>query len=471
MPQPIKCSCGFGCRTAPRRGLEPAIAAAARSFEAVVGRAQAGFCCPLCLRQLAVGCATRAHYPAKKVDGKRWTLLCKACNSFLGTKFEADAQRHFHAVPAEVRISSLTVGPLRAVLRVDSPVASEQSVISLDLPKGVGADVMALLTSDLLGDRKMRLTIQAANPDRVRLAVLSWAYLGAFAKYGYAFALEPALQSVRIALLTPEESDLPPTMVLWPSDAPPLGDGRPVLVVAVRETSDEIHLLGLGFHFGRAIGVLPIAADLEGRGYRGLEEINFADPTGWIVQVPPPEILIPGAADVLFATSSRLSAGLVRVVGVEPGAAQTELRDHQLTPDRPGPAPRYLKVPEEPPTEPLHQMTSAEWERTVPPDEVMARYATDLLHVAVQGRDAKELEDLSDRDMPNEINRVRSYFPLGQRPEVLRRGQLMVRSGRELAWHWATIFWPDGSTDNVGAFFTRAALIEAIDRVAARRLS
>lgn len=471
MAHPQKCSCGFGCGTGTRRGLGLKLASAARSFEAVVGRVPNGFCCPLCLRELAQGCATRAHYPAESVAGKRSTLLCKACNSFMGTALEADAHRHFSGAKTEVRISTSSLGPMRAILELDGPVGEPGSVISMRLAKGVGAAAFDQFKADLEGDRKLRLTIQGTVPNRVRLAVLSWAFLAAFAHYGYAFALEPAQRRVRTALLAPHESDLPPTMVLWPSDAPELSPGHPAFVVAFREHPLGVRLLGLAFHFGRAVGVLPLADDLDCRGYRRLEEINFSNQPSWTIQVPPIEALIPGGADVSFESASRLVTGPHVVVGVAPDVAAFELRDHQLTPRRRRPPRANLRVPDEPPNELPHHLSRSDWERMIPPTEVMDRYATDLLEVAVKGRDPQALEDIAEQDVLGEINRVRSYFLPGARPEILRRGQLIIRSERELAWHWASIFWPDGSRDDIGAFFTRAALIEAVDRRTAARLS
>ncbi len=129
-PASKRCSCGGGCRRALTADLVSLLDGAADGYEATTGTRPRGFCCPLCLRLLDRGCASRAHYPAEQVGGRRWTLLCTACNSFLGTAYESDAHRHWTAAEPEVRVASSTVrGACRLIDRAISARRCEMKAI------------------------------------------------------------------------------------------------------------------------------------------------------------------------------------------------------------------------------------------------------------------------------------------------------------------------------------------------------
>lgn len=464
------CSCGFGCGPAIRRGLDAAIARSGRSFRSVVGRDPAGFCCPVCLRELEPGCATRGHYPAAAVEGTRWTLVCKACNSFLGTAFESDAHRHFSAARSDVRISSSSVGPLRVNFEWQGKPFVDGTPISMRVPKGAGQEVLERIKNDLTGeDRILHLHFRSANPDRVRLAVLSWAYLAAFAQYGYAFVLSGALRPVRAALLNPDETEIRPSTVLWRHDQPRLGKGHAALVLAVRPEPFVVRLIALAVDFELATGVLPLAHDTSNTGPRDLETELVSNSSPWLIRIEPIERFIPEAAGVLFESSPRLVTGPYLVVGVTPGDAEVELREGRSEPTpRRSPRPG-LRVPEEPPGELPHRLTKAAWNRLCRGAESGERYRADLFDVAVEGRDPSTLEDVSDHCVDDEVTRLRARFPLGARPHILRRGHLIIREGRELPWLWGVVVWPDGTRDDLGPFFTRAAFIEAAGQLVAKR--
>ena len=464
------CSCGFGCGPAIRRGLDAAIARSGRSFRSVVGRDPADFCCPVCLRELEPRCATRGHYPAASVAGTRWTLACKACNSFLGTAFEADAERHFSAAKSNVRMSSSSVGPLRVDFEWQGKPFADGTPISMRAPKGVGQEVLERIKNDLTGgDRILHLYFRGANPDRVRRAVLSWAYLAAFDQYGYAFALNSALRPVRAALLNPDETEIRPSAVLWRHDQPELGKGHAALVLAVRPEPLEVRLMALAVDFDLATGVLPLAHDTTDIGPRDLETLLVSDSSPWLITIEPIERFIPSAAGVLFESSPRLVTGPYLVVGVTPDDAEVELLEGRSEPALRRPPGPTLRVPEEPPGELPHRLTKAAWHRLYGGKGFGERYRADLFDVAVEGHDPSTLKDVSDRHVDDEVTRLRARFPLGARPHILHRGQLIVREGRELLWLWGMVVWPDGTRDEIGPFFTRAAFIEAAHRLVAKR--
>jgi hypothetical protein len=464
MTQRQSCSCGFGCGPAIRRGLDAAIARSASSFQAVVGREPEGFCCPVCIRELEPRCATRGHYPAASVAGRRWTLICKACNSFLGTAFESDAHRHFTAAKSEVRISSSGLGPIGVSIGWDGPPFVSGTPISIRVPKGVGGNVLERLKSDLSGsDRTLRLFFRGPVPDRVRLAVVSWAFLAAFAQYGYAFALNRVVQTIRLTLLAPDEIEIRPTMVLW-RHGRPLGKGHPALILAIRPKPLEVRLVALAFDFDLAIGVLPLAHDTANVAYGDLEAELVSSTSPWLIRVEAIERFIPEGAQVLFDSTPHLVTGPYLVIGLTPGEAEAQLRDGRLEP----PARRLprsrMRVSDEPPGEIPHRLSRREWDRLGRAENHGDRHRADLFEVSVKGRDPIELQDVSDRNVRDEITRLRSRFPLGGRPQILYRGQLIRRAGRELLWQWGTIFWPDGTQEAIGPFFTRAAFMEAAER-------
>src|SRR4051812_42704845 len=85
------CRCGASCTGPPSPAMQRLLDDAGEGFTQVTRLPLAGFCCPLCLRVLPDCCASFAHYPAAAAAGRRKTLLCKKCNSFLGAEYEPDA--------------------------------------------------------------------------------------------------------------------------------------------------------------------------------------------------------------------------------------------------------------------------------------------------------------------------------------------------------------------------------------------
>src|SRR6266545_4455407 len=96
------CACGANCQ--PRRlpkWVMVQISEGRLGLLGVAGFGTDGFCCPLCARLLPITCATVAHAPSKEVGGTAQTFLCKACNDFLGTSYEASADTYITAMREE----------------------------------------------------------------------------------------------------------------------------------------------------------------------------------------------------------------------------------------------------------------------------------------------------------------------------------------------------------------------------------
>lgn len=118
------CRCGSGCRARklPPKALALIEPMAASWVLATGSRWSSGeFRCPLCLRELPISCVTLAHAPSARLGGRVVGLLCKACNSFLGTKYEAylsvDADR---AIGSEVLRARPASGLGSFVVRADT---------------------------------------------------------------------------------------------------------------------------------------------------------------------------------------------------------------------------------------------------------------------------------------------------------------------------------------------------------------
>jgi hypothetical protein len=203
----VTCSCGGGCidrSPSESRFLAGQVAAGAKGFREVVGREVRGFCCPLCTRELDEGCASVAHAPSEAIGGRPRTFLCRRCNSFLGTAFEASA--------------------IDAVRRSSDPGSQEWTVRfgrkggPMIVSRAVfetGDDGNPRVTLDPIGDLSpyvledferhrhgpMMLQVRGESDLPTKLAFLSWAFLALFARFGYTYALARCSRLVRKALI------------------------------------------------------------------------------------------------------------------------------------------------------------------------------------------------------------------------------------------------------------------------------
>jgi 5-methylcytosine-specific restriction endonuclease McrA len=193
----------------------------------VTGAEEELYLCPLCgesFDRLAIddGRLTLEHVPSRALKGREIILTCYDCNSKKGHKLDAAAEKRTqlwelcealsgrrgnfkgiaklvfggHAVTAYVDTSTapITLIP-RAHLSAPASYEAAMSYLKGHSRKG-----------DLKFDLKPRIRL---HPGRTKVADLRTAFLAAFARYGYTYALHPHLLNVRRQILEPESRILP----------------------------------------------------------------------------------------------------------------------------------------------------------------------------------------------------------------------------------------------------------------------
>lgn len=185
------------------------------------------YLCPICTTgygwaALVDGELTEEHVPPSAVGGEAICLTCKPCNNRAGTALEyhlekrSSAERFVAAVRGQEDIEShpaiLQIEEKQQ--RVSVTASPEEGVIVEGLPDlnppGTAErfrDLMEELTgSEKEEGPKLRLSsLDRYHPWRVMVAVLKAAFLAAFAKLGYRYALHPALRIVREQIQHPEQ--------------------------------------------------------------------------------------------------------------------------------------------------------------------------------------------------------------------------------------------------------------------------
>jgi hypothetical protein len=302
-----RCSCGGGCDASPPGPwLSPLLEEAERGFLSVVGRPVAGFCCPLCNRELLVACATVAHAPAEAVGGRPVVFLCRRCNSFLGTAYEASAKAMF------ARLAHGDAGQQILKVRYGRPggpqihgtatvTTTPEGIVQLSVD-GPKPDAFVIDDFRQHGMRGIHLSYREETEQHFKLALLSWAMLALFRRFGYTFALGHSSRAARAAILGRTLEPLGEAFCFtvgdWPSQIPSF---VPAIVMAQRDSqggsATGFDLIGFGASAGRVVVCLPFEADPEALRVRGLERL--ADDDGSFVRP-----VIPISFDELFEESA-----------------------------------------------------------------------------------------------------------------------------------------------------------------------
>lgn len=324
MTNSYRCQCGGRCpATAPAPRLASQLARARRGFSRVTGRNLVGFCCPLCLRLLPDSCASLAHAPARALGGRPVAFLCRACNGYLSRSFEAAAISSLAAIGAGSNRQELTVrfgpkgGPQlfhRALLETDG--VGNQRLTLLPLGKIPGA-----LGEDMRKNRPSGFTMEFtfATNTAIRLAFMSWAFVGAFGRFGYSYALGRSSRLPRAALLdqtaTMDDHYLityGPVVVPFPRPEVSL------MLVQLEPEQPPLGLVALGVAFRPFAAVcLPIADDPTGRRVIRLGAIT--DDTGIFDR---PVVAVPfEAAFPESRAASQLGGACLYVLGESNGTA------------------------------------------------------------------------------------------------------------------------------------------------------
>jgi hypothetical protein len=300
----LPCPCGANCQ--PRRlpkWLLAQLDDARSGFYSVSGIETDGFCCPLCVRVLPRACATIAHAPSKEVGGSGRTFLCKACNSFLGTAYEAGADE-FMLTLQEGKLTgrtrhriaaNLQTGPRIYLDAIVSGVGAPNSIEAKPRRRNKEAETRFGVAKELGGP--LSLAFRVPSESNVRLAYLSWAHLLLFRSLGYAFVFSESGRLARAALLSGSMAQLSRAFFFtygeFDGQTSPVTTG--LLLRSVAPTIEASPPVAVAAEIGRSVISLPLADDPLGR-YGQLLDYT-SDESRLIVM--PFEILFPGLATAM----------------------------------------------------------------------------------------------------------------------------------------------------------------------------
>ena len=299
------CQCGANCED---RRLPPWLVAqlndARSGFLAVSGVKTDGFCCPLCIRVLPQTCATVAHSPSKEAGGDGQTFLCKACNSYLGTAYEAGAAGMLSRI-REARATGGSTHKIALAHRGGARIYTE-AVLSGDGAKHrVEATSRRKATAaekrfakEAQGGAPLTMSFQAPGEENIKLAFLSWAYLLLSRRLGYVFVFGESGRMARRALLSGSVKSLSPAFFVIRGQLD--GVVEPVVSgLLIRRHAGMNSPVAVACEIGNAFVALPLAEDPVGR-YEHL--VDYTTDGSQLIVLPfdvvyGPESALPGIAD------------------------------------------------------------------------------------------------------------------------------------------------------------------------------
>lgn len=354
------CLCGANCED--RRQPEWLLAQlvdARSGFLAVAGIPAHGFCCPLCVRVLPETCATIAHAPGKDVGGVGQTFLCKACNSYLGTAYEAAADAWLSRI-GEARATGGTTHKVAlrhgrgSLLYGDAVLSGEGRVHRIQARiRGRNKTAQDRFAADSKNGQMLAISLRLPSESTIKLAYLSWAHLLLFRRLGYVLVFSEAGRQAREALLSGSVSALGSGFFSiregFTGEASPLSTG---LLVRLSVISDLT--VAIAAEVGGVVIALPLSDDPGDRYGHLATYINERD---GLVVLPfdgiNPGSALPGSADFRYQTADgvrhRVVAASQAEIAKSLGAAQAppSTRPSQVdsTPDWQAPS---LTLPPEP---------------------------------------------------------------------------------------------------------------------------
>jgi hypothetical protein len=351
-----------------------------------------GFICPLCLRSLPDVCGTIAHAPAESVGGKPVTFLCKACNNFLGTTYEAglsgwiERQREARTSGTATHKATLRHGD-GTLLYADASFAGPNGIKAQI--RGGNRPAQSRFGAEAKAGVPLKISFRQPGEANLKLGYLAWGYLQLFARVGYSFVLSEAAMPAREALLTRSVRALGPAFFMISGQFD--GGIAPVVTgIVLRLSPIGDMALAVGVRFGGVFIALPMTDDPDDRYGRLAKYVGDHD----LLIVAPFDDFYPGqsaldkVADFRYETVDHRR---LRVVGADREAAIRALSRAAPPPELRLNAPRQDWL--NPPTLTLPPEPRADTWRWQAAD-YLARLSIQVLPSATPDDDERWIEDV-----------------------------------------------------------------------------
>ena len=224
-------------------------------------------------------------------------VLCRRCNSFLGTAYQSQALDLIRSMPQDGRQTvTMRVG------RTGGPLTYHRGVLESAGPDELrlAGDPIGTVDQYVLDDFRAHpgagLTITFRQPTErpLRLALLSWAHLALFSRLGYVYALSKPARAVRNAVVLGTQP-FGGASILFRGEVPQ--QMREITVgIMTRALGDHpgsgVSFFALGVTFQNAVDVcVPLASDPEGDLIRDLFAVSENGSFGFPVRNIPLDVL------------------------------------------------------------------------------------------------------------------------------------------------------------------------------------
>ena len=441
------CECGANCEDRRHPAwLLSQLAEARSGFLAVAGIQTDGFCCPLCVRVLPETCATIAHSPSKEVGGDGQTFLCKACNSYLGTAYEAAASEWLSRI-IEARATRGTTHKVAlrhgkgTRLYADAVLSGEGRDHGIQAQlRGKNRKAQDRFAADSKSGEALSISLRLPNESTIKLAYLSWAYLLLFRRLGYVFVFSRSGRQTREALLIDSVTRLGPAFFSirqgFTGDTSPMATGLLVRPSVISDMS-----LAIAADIGGVVIALPLTDD-PGDRYGHLA--TYINERNGLVVLPfdgiYPGPALPGLADYRYQTADGVRHRVVAASQTEvaesigAGHAPASGRRAQVDSDSAWEAPS-LTLPAQPRSD-TWRMCAADYlaaqgihtarstsneedsgwiERVAAIDRVASQHVSDMCRLFRDGQDPRELGGMSPTRLIADINAIIATYGSGGR--------------------------------------------------------
>ncbi len=226
-----------------------------------------GYLCPLCLRlfkaeALAANVLTLEHIPPKKLAGKPLCLTCIECNHGAGETLDPSMKSGEDALDFALgTMKKPLIGKIEAEGAWESAeiLADSDGIHIVGHPKSSPpyspenlSEIFAEHAKDTHGNSPLSFSLTWTDKFQLRHQLIGWlrsAYLVAFAKFGYSYAMNPLLKEVRAQISNPNKNLLRTFSITSASESP---STRRLMIV-----KEPAELQSVGVQFGRHFVFLP----------------------------------------------------------------------------------------------------------------------------------------------------------------------------------------------------------------------